>query len=117
LSDLISRALLVGLGLASLSKDAIEKTAEDFIKQSKISEEEGKRLVKDLHKRAAQVQRSVDRKVEKAVNQALKGLNVAVVKLSPGTAKPSAKSAAHRSKKTATHATSKGARKAVKGKA
>jgi polyhydroxyalkanoate synthesis regulator phasin len=81
LSDLISKALLCGLGLASLSKEAIQKSAKEFIEQSKISEEEGERLMKELHKKAAKVQRSLDSKVEKAVNQALKGLNIAVVKL------------------------------------
>ena len=81
MSDLISRALLCGLGLASLSKDAIQKTAEDFIEQSKISEEEGKKLVKEIHRKALKVQKSLDKKVEDAVNHALRGLDVAVVKL------------------------------------
>ena len=93
MSDLISRALLCGLGLASLSKDAIQKTAEDFIEQSKISEEEGERLLKELHKKAAKVQKTLDQKVEKAVNQALHGLHIAVVKVPPHTAKASTKSA------------------------
>ncbi len=81
MSDLISRALLCGLGMASLSKEAIQKTAEDFIEQSKISEEEGKKLVKDLHRRASEAQKALDDKVESAVNKALRGLNIAVVKL------------------------------------
>jgi polyhydroxyalkanoate synthesis regulator phasin len=92
LSDLFSRALLCGLGLASLSKDAIQKTAEDFIEQSKISEEEGKKLVKDFHKRALQAQKALDRKVEDAVNKALRSLNIAVVKIPPKSAKAGKKS-------------------------
>jgi polyhydroxyalkanoate synthesis regulator phasin len=92
-SDLISRALLCGLGLASLSKDAIQKTAEEFIEQSKISEDEGERLLKELHKKAAKVQKTLDKKVENAVNQALHGLHIAVVKVPAETTKVSAKSA------------------------
>ncbi len=91
MSDLISRALLCGLGLASLSKDAIQKTAEDFIEQSKLSEEEGKRLLKEIHKHSLHAQRTFDRKVEKAVNSALRGLNIAVVKLPADSAKSSKK--------------------------
>jgi polyhydroxyalkanoate synthesis regulator phasin len=97
-SDLISRALLCGLGLASLSKDAIQKTAEDFIAQSKISEEEGKRLMKELHKRAAKTQKSLDAKVEKAVNDALSGLNIAVVKLPKSARKSRPRTAAAKGK-------------------
>jgi len=102
LSDLISRAMLCGLGLASLSKEAIQKTAEDFIQQSKLSEEEGKRLMKDLHKRSAQVQKTLDQKVQKAVNTALRGLNIAVVKLPPKTAKGPAKKSRRRGIKAKT---------------
>jgi polyhydroxyalkanoate synthesis regulator phasin len=100
---LISKALLCGLGLASLSKDAIQKTAADFIEQSKISEEEGERLLKELHKKAAKVQKTLDRKVEKAVNQALHGLHIAVVKVpadAPKSAKKSSKRKAPANAKT-----------------
>ena len=54
MSEVISKALLCGLGLASLTKDAIQKTAEDLVKQSKISEDEGRRMVKELQKRSKQ---------------------------------------------------------------
>ena len=91
MSDLISRAMLCGLGLASLSKDAIQKTAEEFIEQSKISEEEGRRLIKELHKRSAKVQKTIDKKVEHAVNEALRTLNVAVVKLPAKKGRPAAR--------------------------
>ena len=57
MSDTISKALLCGLGLASLTKDAIQKTAEDLVNQSKISEEEGRKLVKDLQRRSKQCKR------------------------------------------------------------
>jgi polyhydroxyalkanoate synthesis regulator phasin len=97
--DLISRALLVGLGLANLSKEAIQKTAKDFIEQSKLSEEEGKRLMKDLQKRSAHAQKEFDNQVQKAVNKALRGLNIAVVKLPPKAAKTAVKSAAKSGKK------------------
>jgi polyhydroxyalkanoate synthesis regulator phasin len=95
MSDLISRAVLCGLGLASLSKDAIQKTAEDFIEQSKLSEEEGRRLVKEIHRKASQIQKTLDKKVEDAVNHALRGLDVAVVKL-PHKPSKAAKSAPSR---------------------
>jgi polyhydroxyalkanoate synthesis regulator phasin len=81
MSDLISRALLSGLGLASLTKDAIEKTADDLVKKSNLSEEEGKRLVKDMHRRSAKARKDMEKTFESAVNKLLKHLNLAVVSI------------------------------------
>jgi len=93
MSDLISRALLCGLGLASLTKDAIRKTAEDLVDQSKISEEEGRRLVKDLQRRSTQAQKALDKKIKTAVNKVLKNMNLALVSDRPKGAKAAGKRA------------------------
>jgi polyhydroxyalkanoate synthesis regulator phasin len=76
-SDLISKALLCGLGLASLTKDAIQKTVEDLVNQSKISEAEGRRLIKDLQKRSTRAQKALEKHVDTAVHQVLTNLDVA----------------------------------------
>jgi polyhydroxyalkanoate synthesis regulator phasin len=82
-SDIISRALLCGLGLANLTKDAIQKTAEELVDQSKISEEEGRKLVKDLQRRSVQAEKALEKKVETAVHKVLKNLNLQVVHKHP----------------------------------
>jgi polyhydroxyalkanoate synthesis regulator phasin len=79
-NELISKAFLRGLGLANLTKDAIQKTVEDLAKKSSLSEEEGKRLVKDLHRRSAKAQKRMEKTVETAVNTMLKSLNLAIVR-------------------------------------
>ena len=88
MSDLISKALLSGLGLASLTRDAIQKTAEDLVKRSNLSEEEGKRLVKHLHQRSAKAQKAFEKKIESAVNKALNKLNLEIVHHASKVAKP-----------------------------
>jgi polyhydroxyalkanoate synthesis regulator phasin len=87
MKQLISKTLLSGLGLASLAKEAIQKSAEDFVKKSNLSEEEGRRVVKELHRRSSQAQRDMQRTVEKTVNGLLKNLNLAVVHNAPKGAK------------------------------
>lgn len=72
----IKKALLCGLGLASLTKDAIQKTAEDLVSRSKISEEEGRRLVRDLHRRSAHAQRELEKHVDGAVHMFFEHLNL-----------------------------------------
>ena len=65
MSEVISKALLLaGWDPASLTKDAIQKTAEDLVKQSKISEEEGRRVVKDLQRRSKQAKKALENEVE-----------------------------------------------------
>jgi polyhydroxyalkanoate synthesis regulator phasin len=76
MGDLISKALLSGLGLASLTKDAIQKAAQDLVDQSKISEDEGRRLVKDLHHKSMRAQKALEKHVDKAVHTALENLDV-----------------------------------------
>jgi polyhydroxyalkanoate synthesis regulator phasin len=77
MSNLFNRALLVGLGLASLTKDAIQQTAEDLVNRSKISEAEGRKLVKDLQRRSARAQKALEKQVDSAVHTVFENVNVA----------------------------------------
>jgi polyhydroxyalkanoate synthesis regulator phasin len=79
LSDVMGKALLCGLGLASLTKDAIQKTAEDLVKQSKISEEEGRKLVKDLQGRSKRAQKALEKEVDSAVHKLFQNLDLAAI--------------------------------------
>jgi len=107
MSDLISRALLCGLGLASLTKEAIQKTAKDLIDQSELSEEEGRKLVKDLHRRATEAQNAIDQKIESAVHKALKTLDLPAVRGAAKRAKAAVKSARKNQTRGAAHKAAK----------
>jgi len=98
MSDLMSKALLSGLGLASLTTSAIQKTVEDLIKKSDLSEEEGKRLVKELQHRSAKAHKTLEKTIETAINKLLKNLHLAIVHEVPK--KKSAKTALKRPRKT-----------------
>jgi len=104
MGDLISKALLTGLGLASLTTEAIKKTAEDLASRSNLSEEEGRRLFKDLQKRSGEAQKALEKKVEKVVHQVLGKLNLTTIpKASPAakSAKPQARRPAKRTRRAA----------------
>jgi polyhydroxyalkanoate synthesis regulator phasin len=79
MSDLLSKALLCGLGLASLTKDAIQKAVEDLIRRSKISEEEGRKLVKDLQRRSTLAQKALEKQIDSATHKALQHLNLPTI--------------------------------------
>jgi polyhydroxyalkanoate synthesis regulator phasin len=93
LSDLISKALFCSLGFASLTKDAIRKTAEDLVNQSQITEEEGRKLVKDWQRRSVDAERALEKKVETAVHKVLKNLGLSATHQRPKNAKAAGKGA------------------------
>lgn len=107
MSDLISKALLSGLGLASLTKDAIQKTAKDLVDKSTISEAEGRRLVKELHRRTTHAQKAFEKKVEAAVNKAMKTLNLGMALVDDKSTKAKGKRATKTKKRRAARKTPK----------
>jgi polyhydroxyalkanoate synthesis regulator phasin len=76
MNNIISKAVLSGLGFASLTGEAIQKTAHDLVKRSKLSESEGKRLVRDFKRRSVVTERSLKKNVDAAVKKALKQLDL-----------------------------------------
>ena len=100
MSEVMSKALLCGLGLASLTKDAIQKTVEDLVKQSKISEEEGRKVAKDLQRRSKQAQTVLEKEVDSAVHNVFQHLDLAaIINDRLKDAKPAAKAAKKTTKK------------------
>jgi polyhydroxyalkanoate synthesis regulator phasin len=98
MNEVISKAVLSGLGFASLTGDAIRQTAQHLVKQSRLTEEEGRRVVEEFQRRAAKTQKTLEKKVHAAVRNALKHLEGA----SPPKArsgKASAKSNSQRGRK------------------
>ncbi|WP_457575627.1 phasin family protein [Desulfomarina sp.] len=46
--DLVKKAMLTGIGVASLTKDKIEDIAKEFAQKGKLSEQEGEKLVREM---------------------------------------------------------------------
>jgi polyhydroxyalkanoate synthesis regulator phasin len=111
MSEMISKALLSGLGLANLTKEAVQKTVENLSRKSNLSEEEGRRMMKDLHRRSAMAQKNMEKSVELAVNKLLKNLHLNMA-LVHERAKPAKTARTARTARTA-KTRGKGARKAT----
>jgi polyhydroxyalkanoate synthesis regulator phasin len=92
MSDFITKAILSGIGIASLTTEAIRKTAEDLVNQSKLSEEEGRRLVKEFQKRSKHAQKTMEKKVTDAVHKVFTELDPATIQSHFKAAKPKKKS-------------------------
>jgi polyhydroxyalkanoate synthesis regulator phasin len=77
MSDIVSKTIFSGLGLASHVKDAVTKMAKDVAKSSNLSEAEGRRVVKHLKEQSTHLEKAVQKTVENAVHQVVGKLNMA----------------------------------------
>ncbi|MCK5232149.1 MAG: phasin family protein [Desulfobulbaceae bacterium] len=75
--DIIKKTLMIGVGLAAVSKDKIETLAKTLAKKGNISEKEGKKLVDDMLKRAETAKNDLNEKVEEMVKNAVMKMDIA----------------------------------------
>lgn len=75
--ELLKKGILTGIGLASLTKEKIEKFGKELIKQGHLSEEEGKELVHYLEELSDREKNNMDLKIETLIIRILKTFDVA----------------------------------------
>ncbi|KAF1080790.1 MAG: hypothetical protein GQF41_2604 [Candidatus Rifleibacterium amylolyticum] len=75
--ELLKKGILTGIGLASLTKEKIERFGKDLIKQGHLSEIEGKELVSYLEELSEREKNNMDLKVETVIIRILKTFDVA----------------------------------------
>jgi len=73
---LLKKTALVGIGIASMTKDKIEKLGKQIAKESDLSEKEGREFVDDLIKQSEKTRNKLEKKVEKTVKDTLKKMNI-----------------------------------------
>jgi polyhydroxyalkanoate synthesis regulator phasin len=69
--DLIKKAALTGIGVASLTSEKIEEISKDLIDKSKMSEQEGEKFVQEMLTKAEESRTSLKNQIEKMVGSAL----------------------------------------------
>lgn len=105
MNETISKAVLSGIGFASLTRDAIRDTAQELVKQSRLTEEEGRRVVKEFRRRVVEAEKTLEKKVTAEVRKALKHLDLKPARRA-GSGKASATGNANRGRKNARRAPS-----------
>lgn len=74
--DLLKKGLALGVGLAVVSKEQIEKTVEEFVKKGEISVEDSRTLVKELIEKAEQEKNILNNKIKEQFKHLLKEFQV-----------------------------------------
>jgi len=71
IEDLFKKFVYTGVGLVSLTKDRLEKTIEELIKEDKISTLEGEKIVKDFFKNTESKKMELEENLKKIVDKAV----------------------------------------------
>jgi len=74
--DMLKKAMLFSAGLASMTREKMEKFVDEMVKRGEISEKEGRELVDDLIARSRKARQDFEDGVTKAVAKALEKLNI-----------------------------------------
>lgn len=76
MADLLRRTVLTGIGLVYMTKDKIEEVAKSLSEESNLSEEEGRKLAKDLLKQSEDAKRNLETRIDGVVKSALGKLDI-----------------------------------------
>jgi len=76
MAEFLKKTFLTGIGLALKTWDEVEALGKEMIKTGKMSEQEGKKLLKDLQSRYEEAQEKLESRVEKTVKDFLKKADV-----------------------------------------
>jgi polyhydroxyalkanoate synthesis regulator phasin len=74
--DLVRKALLLGVGAASMTEERIRALADELIAQGGISREEGERMVKDVLAKAEESRKDWDTKVRDLVREGIRKIDL-----------------------------------------
>ncbi|MBD3419788.1 MAG: hypothetical protein GF398_06705 [Chitinivibrionales bacterium] len=75
--DFIKKGIYTGVGLAYMTKEKVEETAKKLIKESNLTEAEGKKFLDDLLSKADDARKATEKMVNDAVAKALGAIDVA----------------------------------------
>ena len=74
--SLLRKSVLVGIGLAYMTRDKVEETAKKIAVEDNLSEEEGRKLAEDLLKQSEESRKHLRVQVEKFVKSTLEKVDI-----------------------------------------
>ncbi|MFH1127703.1 MAG: hypothetical protein ABIG84_06895 [archaeon] len=69
--NVIRKIGLLGVGIASLTKEKAEKITSDLVKKGNITQEEGRKLTKELIDKSIATKRDLEKKVDTELKKAM----------------------------------------------
>jgi polyhydroxyalkanoate synthesis regulator phasin len=75
--DLIKKTVLMGVGLAAMTKEKVEEVAREIAKNAQLSSEKGQEFVDEVVGRAEKARAELDATVQRLINERLRKADVA----------------------------------------
>jgi len=75
--DLIKKTMLMGVGLAVMSKEKAEALAKEVADSAELSSDKGKEFVDEVVGKSEKVRKDFEEAIQKAVNDSLKNTDLA----------------------------------------
>jgi len=76
MKEYIRKAMLIGVGLVATTREKVEESIAELVKKGELSDKEGKELVNELFERSKKVKEEWDKRVERAIAEALSRLSI-----------------------------------------
>ncbi len=76
MTDLIKKTLLMGVGLAAMTKDKVEELAREIADTAKLSSDKGQEFVNTVVDRAEKARKDLETTVQRVVKDNLKKLDL-----------------------------------------
>ncbi len=80
LKKIVQDGILLGLGLAVLTKEKVEETAMNIQKEYKLSPQEGKKFVQELLKKSEQASKKLETQIENKIKEFINKVPLATKK-------------------------------------
>lgn len=75
--ELIKKAVLTGVGVASLTKEKVEELSQEVVKKTQMSESEGEKFVQEMLVRAEESKAAIKQQTNNVVNSVLSKMQFA----------------------------------------
>ncbi|TGE06496.1 phasin family protein [Hymenobacter fodinae] len=77
MEDLFKKFINAGVGLVSLTNDRVQKTIDALVKESKLSEQEGARIMDDLRKNTDTKRQEMEKQFQGLASRLMKSAGIA----------------------------------------
>lgn len=76
MSDLLRKTYLLGLGLASLTREKVEEVVDDLVKKGEVAEKDRKQVMSDILERAREEQQKLTETIKDSVHKVVGEMRV-----------------------------------------
>ena len=74
--DLLKKAVLMGLGVITLTKEKVEQIVDELIKKGELTEDERSKAVRDLLTKIEEQEKALNEKISSMVKNSIEKLDI-----------------------------------------